>query len=160
MKGYNRRLLDAIINDKVAEVVGIEKPKTPRVEEEHEIQKNCVRWFRLQYRQYEKMLFAIPNGGARSKATAGKLKAEGVVAGVADLCLAIGRGGYGALYIEMKQRGNFQQKNQKEWQTVCERCGNRYVVCKNIKEFMDAINEYMSLPANATLMEELKRLRQ
>ena len=34
-------------------------------------------------------MYAIPNGGARSKATAGKLKAEGVKAGVPDIVPAI-----------------------------------------------------------------------
>lgn len=122
--------------------------KTPpkRIEEEHNIQANCVKWFRLQYRNYASLLFAIPNGGFRGKATAGKLKAEGVVAGVADLCLAIPRGGYGALYIEMKQRGGYQRPVQKEWQEICERAGNKYVVCRTIEEFMREINSYMSLP--------------
>lgn len=138
--------------DEIMRQMGVIPPKPRPIYEEHEIQKNCVRWFRLQYRQYEKLLFAIPNGGARSKATAAQLKAEGVVAGVADLCLAMGRGGYGALYIEMKQRGNYQQKNQKEWQEICERVGNRYVVCKSIEEFMREINAYMSLPLNRNLI--------
>lgn len=135
---YNDELLKAIIR-------GDKKPpvKTPRVEEEHSIQCACVRWFRLQYREYADLLFAIPNGGFRGKATAAKLKAEGVVAGVADLCLAVPKGGFGALYIEMKQRGNYQQPNQKKWQAACERVGNKYVVCKSIEEFMREINNYL-----------------
>lgn len=153
---YNKRLFESIVN-------GVERPqmqmRTPRTDEEHEIQRNCVLWFRLQYRQYEKMLYAIPNGGFRGKATAAKLKAEGVVAGVADLCLAVPRGGYGALYIEMKQRGNYQQPNQKEWQKACEAAGNKYVVCKSIEEFMREVNAYMYLPSAKMLMNELGRLR-
>ena len=123
------------------------KPKVSfaRMEEEHHIQVGCVRWFRLQYPQYADLLFAIPNGGFRGKATAAKLKAEGVVAGVADLCLAVPKGGYGALYIEMKQKGNYQQPNQKRWQKICESVGNRYVVCKTIEEFMSEINGYLRL---------------
>ena len=123
-----------------------ERTPTKRIEEEHNIQVNCVKWFRLQYRSYSSLLFAIPNGGFRGKATAGKLKAEGVVAGVADLCLAIPRGGYGALYIEMKKRGCYQRPVQKEWQEICERVGNKYVVCRTIEEFMREINSYMALP--------------
>jgi len=155
MSNIDNELLKAIIRgDKRPPM-----PKTPRVEEEHSIQVSCCRWFRLQYRQFARLLFAIPNGGARSKTTAAKLKAEGVVAGVADLCLAVPRGGYGALYIEMKQRGNYQQKNQKEWQGECERAGNKYVVCKSIEEFMREINAYMALPSTYDLMEELTRYR-
>ena len=58
-------------------------------QEEHNIQCACVRWFNYQWPEYRGLLFAVPNGGARSKATAGKLKAEGVVAGVADLILLV-----------------------------------------------------------------------
>lgn len=132
--------------------------KPQRVEEEHSIQANCVRWFRLQYRHYSKMLFAIPNGGFRGKATAGKLKSEGVVAGVADLCLAVPRGWYGALYIEMKQKGGYQQPNQKEWQKECEKAGNKYVVCKSIEEFIKAVNDYMRLPSFRQLGKEYNEM--
>jgi hypothetical protein len=61
-------------------------------------------------------MFAIPNGGLRSKATAGRLKAEGVKAGVSDVFLPLPmwyrkkQGGvdvvdvYHGLYIEMKRK--------------------------------------------------------
>lgn len=49
------------------------------------------------------LLHAIPNGGLRSKAQAGKLKAEGVKPGVPDCFLPVARGGYHGIYIEMKK---------------------------------------------------------
>lgn len=48
------------------------------------------------------VMYAIPNGGARSKATAGRLKAEGVKAGMPDVCLPLPTATAGALYIELK----------------------------------------------------------
>ena len=48
------------------------------------------------------LLMAVPNGGARSKATAGKLKAEGVRAGAPDLILPCPRGGKTGLALEFK----------------------------------------------------------
>lgn len=49
------------------------------------------------------MLLAIPNGGHRSKATAGRLKAEGVRAGVPDVALPVARAPHGGLWIELKR---------------------------------------------------------
>lgn len=46
--------------------------------------------------------FAIPNGGKRNVIVAQKMKAEGVRAGIPDLCLPVMRGGYGGMYIELK----------------------------------------------------------
>lgn len=47
-------------------------------------------------------LYAIPNGGLRSKAVAGKLKAQGVKAGYPDVGLDVARKGYHGLRIELK----------------------------------------------------------
>lgn len=56
---------------------------------EHELQKSCVKWFRLQYPEYTNLLFAIPNGGKRNAREAARLKAEGVTPGVPDLFLQL-----------------------------------------------------------------------
>jgi hypothetical protein len=71
---------------------------------EHQEQKALIQWCALQHKRLPgiERLYAIPNGGSRSKATAGKLKAEGVRKGVFDLCLPVARGGFFGLYIEMK----------------------------------------------------------
>lgn len=123
-------------------------------EEEHNIQAACVRWFNLQWPEYRGLLFSVPNGGARSKATAGKLKAEGVVAGVSDLILLVPRcvkahddeGWYNtihALCIEMKTAKGRQSPEQKEWQKKVEAKGYKYVVCHSIEEFMAVVNGYL-----------------
>lgn len=123
---------------------------------EHQTQANCVAWFRWQYPKYEKLLFAVPNGGFRGKAQAGKLKVEGVVKGVSDLLLLVPAGEYHGLCIEMKKeeityvngkkrvsRG-YQEPEQKEWQALVEAQGYKYVVCWNIDGFMKEVNDYLS----------------
>lgn len=47
-------------------------------------------------------LYAVPNGGLRSKAVAGKLKAQGVKAGYPDIGLDVARKGFHGLRIELK----------------------------------------------------------
>jgi hypothetical protein len=62
------------------------------------------------------LLAAIPNGGHRLKATAGKMKAEGVKAGFPDIIFPVARGGFHGLFIEMKApKGGSWQKTQQEW---------------------------------------------
>lgn len=62
-------------------------------------------WARFATSQHPalRLLFCIPNGGARHKATAGRLKREGVRPGVPDVCLPVPSGPYHALYIELKR---------------------------------------------------------
>lgn len=64
--------------------------------DEHYHQVYFVAWFRQQYPDV--LIFAIPNGGGRSKAEGGRLKAEGVVPGIPDLYVPQWR-----LWIEMKR---------------------------------------------------------
>lgn len=128
-------------------------------EEEHNIQAACVRWFNLQWPEYRGLLFAVPNGGARSKATAGKLKAEGVVPGVADLILLVPRcvkahddeGWYNtihALCIEMKTAKGRQSPEQKGWQEMVEAHGYKYAVCHSLDEFINIIENYLNHKEN------------
>ena len=114
-------------------------------DEEHRIQCSCVRWFSLQYPHLHGRLFAVPNGGRRDATTASKLKAEGVVAGVADLILLKSNRDYGALLIEMKTLKGRQRDSQKQWEeTVCANGEYKYVVCRSLDDFQREIETYLS----------------
>lgn len=110
---------------------------------ESTIQRECVRWFRLQYPELDKLLFAVPNGGGRSKAGGGILKAEGVVPGVSDLILLVARGGYNALCIEMKTDKGRMSDSQKDWQKQAEKHGSKCVICRSVDDFINEINNYL-----------------
>ena len=125
-------------------------------QEEHNIQAACVRWFGYAHPELRGLLFAIPNGGARSKATAGRLKAEGVVAGVSDLILLVPccRAKITennaaeieirhALCIEMKTAKGRQSPEQKIWQRLVEEHGYKYAVCRSLDEFIDTVEAYL-----------------
>ena len=107
------------------------------------IQQSCVRWFRLQYPQYARLLFAVPNGGGRSRIEAAIMKGEGVTAGVADLLLLVPSGEWPYLCIEMKTPSGRQSPAQKEWQRDVENIGGKYAVCRSLEDFMSLINDYL-----------------
>lgn len=112
------------------------------------LQRSCVAWFRAKFPEREKILFAVPNGGGRSRIEAGIMKAEGVTAGVSDLILLEGHGGYGALCIELKttDKGSRQRTSQQAWQKAAERAGNLYVVVRTLEEFQAVVTRYLALP--------------
>ena len=93
-----------------------------RTPTEHEEQREYVRWFRQTYPDVR--IMAIPNGGARSQATAGRLKAEGVSPGVPDLFVPAW-----GLWVEMKRaKGGKVSPEQKEWHSYLASCGYRVII--------------------------------
>lgn len=140
--GWNERVLKSILTGKPIEKQEKVKPTAPL---ESNIQQNCIKWFMYQHRALwnDGVLFHIPNEGIRLGATGKRMKSEGIVRGVADLCLAIGRHGYNSLYIEMKRPGNYQSDYQKAWEKGITKHGNKYVVCKSLEEFRNIITWYL-----------------
>lgn len=99
-----------------------------RIPTEHEEQREFVSWFRRTWPGV--LIFATPNGGARSQATAGRLKVEGVVAGIPDLFIPAWR-----LWIEMKRRKNgIVSKDQKEAIKYLASVGYSCIVCKGAED--------------------------
>lgn len=75
--------------------------------------------------------FHVPNGEHRDKRTAAKLKAMGVLPGVADLVFDWnGR----MLYLELKRVGGVMSASQKEFKERAERAGRLYAVAYSVDE--------------------------
>jgi len=105
------------------------------------LQRQCVKWFYLQFPKLT--LFAIPNGGKRNVIEAGIMKAEGVLAGVADLLFMKANVQYNGLFIEIKTPKGKQTEKQKEFELRAKAEGYDYKVCRSLDEFMTTINEYI-----------------
>lgn len=102
---------------------------------EHEEQRELVKWFRQTYAQV--LIFAIPNGGARSLATAGRLKAEGVVKGVPDLFVPAWE-----LWIEMKRtKGGSLSPEQNLMHLYLRGVGYTVIVAKGFEDAKQKIME-------------------
>jgi hypothetical protein len=91
---------------------------------EHDEQSTLIQWAKFTEHELPelKLLHAIPNGGWRHKATAARLKREGLKPGIPDLCLPVPRGQWHGCYIEMKS-----------------------IVCKGFNQAVDAILAYLAL---------------
>ncbi len=92
-----------------------------------------------------KMMYAIPNGGSRNKIEAVHLKQQGVKAGVPDLCLAVPKGKYHGLYVEMKIGHNKPTDKQNEWLANLSHYGYAIKVCYSYSAAKTAIEHYLSL---------------
>ena len=109
---------------------------------ESRMQVACVKWFRLQYRQFGELLIHVPNGGSRDLRTAQRLKAEGVIPGVSDLVLFMPNTKYHGLFLELKIKPNKQSEHQKKWQLIVEAMNYRYVMVYSFEDFKLQIESY------------------
>lgn len=113
---------------------------------EAEEQRALFRWAALAAgaRPELRLLYHIPNEGRRSVVTGARMKAEGMKPGVPDICLPVARGGYHALYIELKRiKGGRATDAQKQWIAALNAEGNRAVLCKGWDAAREEIERYL-----------------
>jgi hypothetical protein len=96
---------------------------------EHDTQAAFIQWLDHQRIDGLDTSHAIPNGGARHIAVAGKLKAEGVKPGVPDWQWPSARGGFIGLAIEFKHGAGVPSKEQRERIDALQREGWCVVIC-------------------------------
>ncbi len=104
---------------------------------ESEEQVAFVQWFRRKYRPVR--MFHVPNGGARSKRTAARLKSEGVMRGVPDLFIPEWN-----LWIEMKRvKGGRLSPEQRDWKHYLEEIGNTVFVAFGCEHAMALVDQFV-----------------
>lgn len=125
----------------------VEIARRSTVRSEHTEQSFVVQRLNLLEARYPELslLYAIPNGGLRHKATAGKMKAEGVKASVPDLCLPVPRWPFHGLYIEMKAIGKFAGIEQRAFQARLIDQGYAVFECQGDDAAYDVTVAYLGL---------------
>ena len=108
---------------------------------EHDEQYKLFSWTR--YRPELRWMFAIPNGGYRTKATAGKMAAEGLKAGIADVFVPIPSKAYHGLFIEMKFGRNKLTELQQEFFEYATQQGYLCKVAYSADEAIQILSEYL-----------------
>ena len=95
-----------------------------------------------------KWVFAIPNGGHRHPATARRLKAEGVKAGVHDVCIPIPRKDYHGAFIEFKFGKNKSTPAQDDFAAFLIWQNYRTRTVYSCDDGLDFIEDYLSIQLN------------
>ncbi|ACD23117.1 VRR-NUC domain-containing protein [Clostridium botulinum] len=112
-------------------------------------EQTCLfQWAGYQQVEFEelKLLHHVPNGEKRDKRTAVGLKRQGVKAGVPDVVLPCGRGGYFGLYIELKVGKNKTSDNQKQWIRDLKEQNYLVEVCYGWREAAEVLLNYIKQP--------------
>jgi hypothetical protein len=97
----------------------------------------------MSYPRLALSIFAIPNGGVRHLGTARMLKNEGVTAGVWDLFIAVPRGTFGGMFVEIKAGKNKLTDTQEAFREANKK-GYNFAVCYSLDEFIEAVNKYLN----------------
>lgn len=100
---------------------------------EHDLQVNCVRWFRDNYPNY--IIFSTNNECTRGKQY---WKDSGMLVGVSDLVIVVPNN---VLWIELKSDTGRQRPDQKHFEDKVKGLGFEYYVCRSIDEFKQIIKQ-------------------
>ena len=110
---------------------------------ENALQQKCYFWFHNTYPEYRGLLFAVPNGGKRTKREAKTLKLTGVYSGVSDMIFLFNSKCY---LLELKRDLSFAvlSEKQKKWKQLVEKNGFDYLVIRNLESFRFEINSIIN----------------
>ena len=91
------------------------------------------------------LMYHIPNEGQRSRATGGRLRAEGLKKGVPDICLPVARMGFHGLYIELKRIKNGRAtEEQRAWLKKLTAEGYLACICHGGQAAAEVITDYLN----------------
>lgn len=126
---------------------------------ESELQIQCVRWFAYEYPHLRMLLYHPQNEGTANGRVRGAIaKAEGVVAGVADLILQVpSENGVSCLAIEMKTLTGRQSPEQKLFEKYITAADGKYVVVRTFDDFKFIVTKYVNgiYPDTITALRKL-----
>lgn len=123
------------------------EPPPPRRNDEEKLQRDVLEFLHLALPP-DAIVFAIPNGGLRSKKVAARLNGQGVKAGIPDLQV-IWRGR--AFFIELKTAAGRQSVQQRHMANVLNYCGANVMLCRSLPEVEASLRE-ATIPLRATVL--------
>lgn len=100
--------------------------------EESKLQRSVVKYLRLELRMCGGLIFAVPNGGKRSKVEARIQVSEGTLHGVSDLIILLPNAR--TVFVEMKTQKGKQSDYQKEFEDSVKKLGFEYEIWRSIDD--------------------------
>jgi len=101
------------------------------------IQAEIYKWYNnnfcLKNHNPQCIIFSVPNGGTRNKREAMLLKSTGVVAGVSDLIIVRKNE---IIFVEVKTDIGKQSDKQKDFQSIVEKLGFKYILVRSLEDFI------------------------
>lgn len=120
-----------------------------RIVSEDQHQAELWRWFYTEYPEFRigigKCLLFHNFNNPSNKIQGAKLKSMGLCAGIPDMFLAVPRGEFGGLYLELKVEGKKPQKHQKEVMQVLSLAGYSVDWSDNLENSKKIIIKYLEL---------------
>lgn len=127
------------------------KPKRAKVDAvptEFDEQSRFIRWCSANADQHPPLawVFAVPNGGKRSRWSAGRAVGEGMKSGVPDVFLPHPNGVYAGLWLEFKRvKGGKVSASQKQWIDHLNEVGYLAVVARGCDNAISIVEKYLGI---------------
>ncbi len=102
-------------------------------------------WLAKSYPVVYATTYAIPNAARRSAIQGAWMKAEGMKAGVPDLCIAHPSGPYPSMYLEMKSAKGVLSPSQKKYLSLLRGKGFYCVVAYSLNEAIELTEGYLGI---------------
>ncbi len=115
---------------------------------ESDLQKSFIETIELipyKGRTLRDFVYAVPNGGFRTKRTASNLKKEGVKAGVPDLHCFVAVPPWHSLYIEMKTAKGDLTDSQRHLIPILRAEGHKVVICRSDQHALSELLKYLGI---------------
>jgi hypothetical protein len=111
-------------------------------DDEFSLQKFVVQCL-AQFKRPAVIFYHCPNGEQRSPRTGARLKAMGVLPGVADICLVLPGGA--SAFLELKRPGGRTSAEQRAFRDSCEASGAGYAIAQTPEEAIDVLMQWGAL---------------
>lgn len=124
------------------------KTSVEKKRQETDIQKSFIELTEIiPYRKgvLRDVIYAIPNGGFRSKKTSANLKREGTKRGIPDIHCFVAVFPYHSLYIEMKTETGDLTPEQKDLIPILREEGHKVVICRSEEQALRELCKYLGV---------------